>query len=56
MYNDIIITTDTSGDATDCILSQGEIEKDLSIAYANRTFNKAGRNYSTTDQGMAAVM
>jgi hypothetical protein len=51
-----IITTDNSGDAAGCILSQGEIGKDLPIAYASRTFNKAERNYSTTDREMAAIL
>jgi hypothetical protein len=51
-----IITTDASGEAAGCILSQGEICKDLPIAYASRTFNKAERNYSTSDREMAAIM
>jgi hypothetical protein len=51
-----IITTDTWADAAGCILSQGEIEKDLQLAYGGKTFNKAERNYSTTDREMAAIM
>jgi hypothetical protein len=51
-----ITTTDASGDAAGCILSQGEVGKDLHIAYASRTFNKAERNYSTTDREIAAIM
>jgi hypothetical protein len=35
-----IISTDGSRDAAGCILSQGEIEKDLPIAFAGRTFNR----------------
>jgi hypothetical protein len=51
-----IITTDASRDAAGCILSQGEVGKDLPIAFASRTFNKAERNYSTTDLEMAAIV
>ena len=51
-----IITADASGDAAGCVLSQGEIGKDLPIAYASRTFNKSERNYSTTDREMAAIV
>ncbi|PNF20391.1 hypothetical protein B7P43_G09709 [Cryptotermes secundus] len=51
-----IITADASGDAAGCVLSQGEIGKDLPIAYASRTFNKSERNYSTTDREMAAII
>jgi hypothetical protein len=32
------------------------LRNDLPIAYASRTFNTAERNYSTTDQEMAAIM
>jgi hypothetical protein len=51
-----IITTDASGNAAGCILSQGETGKNLPIAYASRIFNKAERNYSTTDREMAAII
>jgi hypothetical protein len=42
-----ILTTDASQFATDVVLSQGEIGKDLPIAYASRTLNTAECNYST---------
>jgi hypothetical protein len=51
-----IITTDASRDAAGCILSQGKIGKDLPIAFASRSFNKAARNYSTTDREMTAIV
>jgi hypothetical protein len=51
-----IIITDASRDAAGCILSQGEIGRDLPIVFASRTFNKAERNYSTTDREMAAIV
>jgi hypothetical protein len=52
----LIITTDGRGNAAGCILSKGEIGKDLQIAYGGRTFGKAERNYTTTDREMAAIM
>jgi hypothetical protein len=52
----LIVTTDASCDAADCILSQGEIGRDLPIAFASRTFNKAERNYSTTDREIVAIV
>ena len=36
-----ILTTDASNDALGAILSQGEIGRDLSVAYGSRTFSKA---------------
>jgi hypothetical protein len=51
-----IITTDASHDAACCILSQGEIGRDLPIAFARRICKNAERNYSTTDREMAVVV
>jgi hypothetical protein len=36
-----ILTTDASNDALGAILSQGDIGRDLPVAYASRTLNKA---------------
>jgi hypothetical protein len=43
----IILTTDASQFAIGAVLSQGEIGKDLPIAYASRTLNTAECDYST---------
>jgi hypothetical protein len=44
---EFILTTDTSNDGAGAVLSQGEIGKDLPVAFASRSFNKAERNYIT---------
>jgi hypothetical protein len=45
-----ILTTDASNEGMGAVLSQGEIGKDLPIAFASRSLNKAERNYSTTEE------
>jgi hypothetical protein len=41
---EFILTTDTSNDGAGAVLSQGQIGKDLTIAYASHSFNKAEKN------------
>ena len=53
---EFILTTDTSNDGAGAVLSQGQIGKDLPIAYASRSFNKAERNYSTVEKELAAIV
>lgn len=50
------LTCDASGYAIGCVLSQGPIGKDLPIAYASRTLNKAEINYSTTEKELCAIV
>ena len=38
------------------ILSQGPIGQDLPIDYASTTLDKAGRNYSTTEKELLAIV
>ncbi|XP_032689886.1 uncharacterized protein LOC116853116 [Odontomachus brunneus] len=51
-----VITTDASGYAIGGILSQGEIGKDLPIAYASRLLNSAEQNYSTIEKELLAIV
>lgn len=51
-----IITTDASDLAVGAILSQGEIGKDLPIAYASRTLSRAELNYNTTEKELLAII
>ena len=50
------MTTDASNDALDALLSQGEIGRDLPIAYASRKLSKAERNYLTVEKELLAVV
>lgn len=53
---EFLLTTDASGTAIGAVLSQGEIGKDLPIAYASRSLNKAERNYSASELEMLSVV
>jgi len=53
---DFILTTEASNYAIGAILSQGEIGKDLPIAYTSRTLNKAECNYSTIEKELTAIV
>lgn len=52
---EFVLTTDASNFAIGAILSQGEIGKDLPIAYASRTLNSAEGNYNTTEKELLAI-
>jgi hypothetical protein len=52
---EFILTTDASNEGTGAILSQGQIGKDLPIAYASRNLNKAERNYTTSEELLAII-
>jgi len=51
-----VITTDASGCTIGAILSQGEIGKDLPIAYASRVLNDAETRYSPTERELLALI
>lgn len=53
---EFILTTDASIHAIGAVLSQGDIGKDLPIAYASRTLNKAESNYSTIERELLAIV
>ena len=51
-----LLTTDASNFAIGSILSQGEIGKDLPIAYASRTLSKPEQNFSTIEKELLAIV
>ncbi|XP_063994419.1 uncharacterized protein LOC135171776 [Diachasmimorpha longicaudata] len=53
---EFVITTDACGYGIAGILSQGEIGKDLPIAYISRVLGKSERNYSTIEKEMLAII
>lgn len=53
---EFVLTTDASVHAIGAILSQGEVGKDLPIAYASRTLNKSESNYSTIERELLAIV
>ncbi|XP_036142126.1 uncharacterized protein LOC118645358 [Monomorium pharaonis] len=52
---EFILTTDASNLAIGGVLSQGEINHDLPIAYASRVLNSAEKNYSTIEKELLAI-
>jgi len=50
------LTCDASNYAIGCILSQGPIGKDLPIAFASRTLNKAEINYNTAEKELTSIV
>ena len=47
---EFILTTDASNEGAGAVLSRGVIGKDLPVAFASRSFNKAEKNYSTVEK------
>jgi len=53
---EFMLSTDASNDGAGTVLSQGQIGKDLPIAYASPSLNKPERNYSTVEKELAAIV
>lgn len=53
---DFNLTTDASNFAIGAVLSQDPISKDLPVAYASRTLNRAESNYSTIEKELLAIV
>jgi hypothetical protein len=53
---EFILTTDASNQGLGAVLSQGNIGKDLPIAYASRNLNKAEKSYSTSERELLTII
>jgi hypothetical protein len=53
---EFMLTTDASNRGLGAILSEGEIGKDLPIAYASKNLNSAEKNYSTSEKELLAII
>ena len=53
---EFVLTTDPSNTGLGAVLSQGPMGKDLPIAYASRSLNKAETNYTTSEKELLAVV
>jgi hypothetical protein len=53
---EFILSADASNEGAGAVLSQGQIGKDLPIAYTSRKFSEAERNYDTLEKELAAIV
>ena len=53
---EFVLTTDASNTGMGAVLSQGPLEKDLPVAYASRSLNKAEIKYTISEKELLAVV
>ena len=53
---EFILTTDANNAGLGAVLSQGLLGKDLPVAYASRSLNKAEINYTTNEKELLAIV
>jgi len=54
--NEFVLTTDASNQGVGAVLSQGPTGKDLPVAYASRSLNRAETHYTTRDKELLAIV
>ena len=50
------MTTDPSNQGLGTVLSQGHVGKDLPVAYASRSLNRADLHYTTSEKELLAIV
>ena len=53
---EFLLTTDASNQGLGAVLSQGPVGKDLPVAYASRSLNKAELHYTTSEKELLAIV
>jgi len=53
---EFVLTTDASNQGVGAVLSQGPIGKDLPVAYASRSLNRAETHYTTSEKELLAIV
>ena len=53
---EFVLTTDASNLGLGAVLSQGQIGKDLPVAYASRSLNNAELHYTTSEKELHAIV
>ena len=51
-----VLTTDASNQGLGAVLSQGQVGKDLPVAYASRSLNQAELHYTTSEKELLAIV
>ena len=55
-YKEFVLTTDASNTGLGAVLSQGPPGKDLPVAFASRSLNRAEMNYTTSEKELLAIV
>jgi hypothetical protein len=56
LSKEFILTTDASNAGLGAVLSQGPLGKDVPVAYASRSLNKAKINYTISEKELIAIV
>lgn len=53
---EFILTTDASNDGAGAVLSQGQIGRDVPIAFGSSSFKKAEKYYNRVEKELAVIL